>query len=426
MVMIAPRAGVYRAAKARTAYYWWSRPSRFVLFLLLPIYLYCGSMGEAFYALYGHRGKYLVDECFILGAIALLAFVVGAACTEGGAVRQRAPGWVRPGRARTALAALYFAVLGAYAIFLYPITLRPGIVLEHLRGSHETMVTLRLILNRVPGVTSFVALQSLCIVLSLHYRQLTGQRLPGVYRVLFVGVVIACVLRAWLWSERLALIEILVPAAIARYAFIQETRSHLASCLMNLAPVAGFAIIFVLFCIGEYSRSWQYYKDYLPYTFLEFSWNRFIGYFATALQNGALAYKVYPTEYFPFMTASWFYKIPFFKSETEFDQGEFLAVYLNPEFNNMSGVFMAMRDFGPVLGIACWILIGMLSGSIYRSFATGQLPGLLLYPVWFVGIAEILRVFYWGDSRFFPVLLIGPLVVYYLGASMRIVQRRVL
>ena len=46
MVMIAPRAGVYRAAKARTAYYWWSRPSRFVLFLLLPIYLYCGSMGD--------------------------------------------------------------------------------------------------------------------------------------------------------------------------------------------------------------------------------------------------------------------------------------------------------------------------------------------------------------------------------------------
>jgi hypothetical protein len=185
-------------------------------------------------------------------------------------------------------------------------------------------------------------------------------------------------------------------------------------------------IIFIVFSVGEYSRSWQYYKEYIPYTFLEFSWNRFVGYYATALQNGALAYKLYPTEYFPFMTAPFFYKLPFFKPETEFDQGEFLAAYLNPEFNNMSGIVMGLRDFGPVFGIAFWVFVGVLSGRLYRSFASRQLPGLLLYPAWFVGVAEMLRIFYWGDSRSFPVLVFGPLLVYYLGASMRIAGRRVL
>jgi uncharacterized membrane protein YhaH (DUF805 family) len=132
----------------------------------------------------------------------------------------------------------YLVVLAAYALFLYPIVLRPGIVLEHLRGSHDTTGELRQILNRVPGVTSFVALQSLCVVLSLQYRQLTGQRLPDLYRALFVAVVIAAVLRAWLWSERLAVVEVIVPAAIARYGFVQDMRSPVVRRLMNLAPSA--------------------------------------------------------------------------------------------------------------------------------------------------------------------------------------------
>ena len=410
--------------------YWWSRPSRLVAFVLIPIYLYCGYMDEAFYALYGHQGKYLVGDTFVVGLAALGAFALGSACVEDGIGPAPARSWVSGARVRKALLALYVVVLIAYAFFLFPILLRPQLLLEHLSGSVETMVELRNVLNRVPGFTSLVALQSLCVVLTLNYGRLTGERLPRHYLVLMAMVVVACALRAWLWSERLALIEVIVPAAIVKFADPQGSRDSIASRLLILAPIAGLGVAFVLFSFGEYFRSWQYYKDYLPYTFLEFSWNRFMGYYATALQNGGLLYALFETEYRPVTTAFWLYKLPIWEILNvpvvpESNHREFLRVYLNPEFNNMSGVFMPLRDFGTGLGMVYWVLLGVLSGVLYRSLATGQLLGLVLYPAWFVGVAEILRLFYWGEPRFFPIAVIGPILVYYLGASVRIARRRV-
>jgi Pectate lyase superfamily protein len=414
--------------------YWWSRPSRLVAFVLVPIYLYCGYMDEAFYALYGHQGKYLVGDAFTVGLAALAAFALASATMEGDVGPAPAPAWVNGARARRALLALYVVVLSAYAFFLFPILLRPQLMLEHLRGSVETMAELRNVLNRVPGLTSLVALQSLCVVLTLNYRRLTGEWLPRHYLVLMTMVVVACALRSWLWSERLALVELIVPAAIAKFADLRSPKSGvsgIAGRLLPLAPIAGLGVMFALFSFSEYFRSWQYYKAYLPYTFLEFSWNRFMGYYATALANGALAYSLHQPDFIPAMTAHWLYKLPVWELinqplEADIDYREFLKAYLNPEFNNMSGVFMPPRDFGAVLGVACWVLLALLSGSMYRSFANGQLFGLILYPAWFVGISEILRVFYWGDQRFFPVLLFGPLLVYYLAASERIYRRRLM
>jgi hypothetical protein len=88
----------------------------------------------------------------------------------------------------------------------------------------------------------------------------------------------------------------------------------------------------------------------------------------------------------------------------------FLNAYLNPEFNNMSGVFMPLLDYGPVLGLACWAMLGVLSGYLFRLFALGRVGGVLFFPVWFVGIAELLRVFYWADGRFF-VVIVGAFVL---------------
>jgi Pectate lyase superfamily protein len=421
---------VWPARSDARSLYWWSRPSRLVAFVLVPIYLYCSYMDEAFYALYGHPAKYLVGDTLTVGFVALAAFALGSASAESGIGAAPGPSRVSGPRVRKALVALYLVVLVAYAVFLVPIVLRPQLILEHLSGSVETMVELRNVLNRVPGFTSLVALQSLCVVLTLNYGRFTGERLPRHYFVMMAMVVVACALRAWLWSERLALVEVIVPAAIAKFADLRSSKGRIAGRLLTLAPIAGLGVMFALFSFSEYFRSWQYYKEYLPYTFLEFSWNRFMGYYATALANGALAYSLHQPDFIPAMTAQWLYKIPLWELinqpiQPDFDYREFLKAYLNPEFNNMSGVFVPLRDFGAVLGIACWVLIGLLTGAIYRSFANGQLAGLMLYPAWFVGVAEILRLFYWGDSRFFPVLLFGPILVYYLGASERIGRRRV-
>ena len=401
-----------------------------VVFALVPIYLYCGYMDEASYLLFGHPAKYLVGNSFIVGLLALFAFVFGAASMEGQR-RERPEAWVVVQRARNALTVLYFLVLIAYGVFFFPLLLRPQIILEHLHGSVATGAELRQVLNHLPGFTSLVALQSLCVALSLSYDRLTGERLPRVYRILMITVVISCVLRAWLWSERLALVELMVPAAVAKYAAVKNSRNGLSSRLLSLAPLVGLTVMFVLFAAGEYFRSWQYYKAYLPYSFLEFSWTQFLGYYATALGNGALFYTLNEPNYTPLMTALWFYKFPLWSwlslavDSAAYNPSEVLGVYLNPEFNNLSGVFMPIVDFGVVLGIACWLVLGMLSGALYRSFATGQIFGLMLYPAWFVGISEILRIFYWGESRFTPVVIFAVLLILYLGKDMQQHRRRI-
>ena len=105
-----------------------------------------------------------------------------------------------------------------YAIFLFPIVIRPTLLLDLLYGSTTAMFGLRETLNRIAGVFSLVNLQSLVAVLVCAYRPLTGRRLPQPYRRLIVVLAILCVLRAWLWSERLALIELALPLTVAAFA----------------------------------------------------------------------------------------------------------------------------------------------------------------------------------------------------------------
>ncbi len=83
---------------------------------------------------------------------------------------------------------------------------------------------------------------------------------------------------------------------------------------------------------------------------------RLVGYYATALNNGALLYSGSEQGYYPLHTAVWFYKLPFWEllgagfPPPEDIAKRMLAAYGNPEFNNTSGVFQPFLDFGPVGG----------------------------------------------------------------------------
>jgi hypothetical protein len=185
---------------------------------------------------------------------------------------------------------------------------------------------------------------------------------------------------------------------------------------LTLAPIAGAAALFAVFMVGEYFRSWQHYQHTFAGGFSEFIAVRLSGYYATALNNGAALLTLLDPFGAPTNTAQWFYKFPLWPAIAPgwafdpFDVTSFLEAYLNPEFNNMSGLFLPLADFGPMLGIVCWMGLGTVTGLIFNSFAMHRMTGLMLYPVWFTGLIEMLRVFYWGETRFFPVLF-GALVL---------------
>jgi len=395
--------------------YWWMYPSRIALCVVLPIYVGCGGFDAADYALYKQPYVFLVSDRFWLGFAGLVAFAIGSLCVES---QQSSPkqSEVEGRDLRVILGWLYAVTLAAYAIFLLPILFKPQLVVELYDGSLSAAYTLRSTLERIPGVTTLSTLQSLCVVLHLLHRRITGTILPGIYTVLLLALVFACLLRTWLWSERLALIELAVPAVLVVVGLSAKRRT----LLLAAGPVLGLLMVFALFGVGEYFRSWQFYRATWADSFLSFAWVRFVGYYATALNNGALLYSGSEQGYYPLHTAVWFYKLPFWEPlglgfpPPEDIAKRVLAAYGNPEFNNTSGVFQPFLDFGPVGGVLCWAGLGIASGLLLRSFAGSHLLGLILYPVWYVGILEILRIFYWGESRFFPVLVVACLVAAYL------------
>lgn len=136
-----------------------------------------------------------------------------------------------------------------------------------------------------------------------------------------------------------------------------------------------------------------------------------MGYYVTALNNGA-AFHPNVDLPFPESTLEWFWKFPGVKllvdyeSLTGFDPYDrFSAVMsedVNPEFNNISGLLMVFSDYHYIGGLIVWGLLGMVAVYLYLDFARGGLAGLLLYPMYFVGILEAPRIFYWGSSRAFP------------------------
>ncbi len=194
--------------------YWWMYPSRIALVRPASIYVGCGSFEAADYAP-------LQAALRLPGERSLLARIGGPGRICHRVALRRIPVCQSNQRSevegrdlRAILGWLYAVTLAAYAIFLFPILLKPQLVVELYDGSASAAYTLRSTLERIPGVTTLSTLQSLCVVLHLLHRRMTGTTLPGIYNVLLAALVVACLLRTWLWSERPAFIELAVPAVL--------------------------------------------------------------------------------------------------------------------------------------------------------------------------------------------------------------------
>lgn len=297
-----------------------------------------------------------------------------------------------------------------------------SLLLDAVTGQGGAVYALREeYLTTVPGVTTMTQFGIACLVLAVPLGVATGWKKVRwqVATVLFLALV-----RAVLHSERLALIELVVPLLIS-YLMLRPKWRPFQQRLIKLAPVLGGGLLFLVFSAFEYSRSWLGFYAAHESSFWRFAALRLVGYYSTALNNGALVVQSLASPLnAPYFTFSFAWKFPLVKDFvtsifpviplSEAGYLDLLGSAANPEFNNPSGFFLPIADFGFTGGLLYWALCGLICGYLYRQFLNRSAVGLFLYPAIFTSLVEASRILYWSDGRFFPPMFLLVISVLFL------------
>ena len=399
-----PDAPVMLGARPTYRPAWWLDPARAVLLLIVPIFCLASYSNHSNYWTFKQTEDFVTPETFGLGLYSAGLMVLGIVIAKLGKRHEEVVTIIRYDRVIRILTMLSWVTIAAYVVLFGTLVVNYNLIIAFVRGSPEASNALKDSLGRVRGLTSLVQFGIVDIALASAVTALGSITLPKRVRVLVWTVVGLTVVRSVVNSERLALLEALAAIGIVRVAFRWKP-----SAWKNLAPYLGISFVFLIFSAGEYFRSWQFYKVYYS-SYLEFALTRFGGYFSTSINNGAgqylLSAKLSPT---PEVTVGWVTKFPglgdYFASNTLSVHDNFLMMYANPEFNSPGGLYGAFLDWHFPIASLFMVGLGLATGLIYRSFQNKALVGLLLYPITFLGLTDLIRVVYLLDTRTFPMFI---------------------
>ncbi|MGY1914631.1 hypothetical protein [Blastococcus sp. SYSU DS0973] len=274
----------------------------------------------------------------------------------------------------------------------------------------------------VAGLTTFTQLGIAHVVIAgLLVRRHPTVVADRLVRRRLVWVLVLGALRAFLLSERLALLELAVPLMAVVALRLSVHRRAVARRVVRLAPVVLLPVLPALFGAFEYTRSWQYYKLHGGTSFVDFVVVRFAGYYATAYNNAAVVdlHGTFPGR-LPYWVIEWFWTAPVVSqlglyqrlSGGSATDSYAVAVdqYGNPEFNNPGGLGVPFVDLGLVGGLLFLLILGLVAGQCWAGAVAGRPFGMLLYPVVLTGLFELPRYLYLCQGRVLPTLVVLVLV----------------
>lgn len=283
---------------------------------------------------------------------------------------------------------------------------------ELLAGSADDAQPLKDRIGTVPGITTLTQFGIATVVVSTTALM---QRFAWSEIVKIVIVVGFAVPRAYINSERLALLELVIPVAVIVAARWSTSRG-VSRFVAQTIPIFGMVLVVVTFGLFEYFRSWSFYRAQGNTSFVDFALVRFAGYYATALNNGQLVleYLRWPNKW-PYDTLEGLWSAPGIETlglyqrlsghEPPYNRTDVspyfdvLRHHGNPEFNNPSGYAAPFADYGFAGGFIFFLVVGIAAGALYKSFAAGRPFALLVYPVAFIGLVEMPRYLYWVQGR---------------------------
>lgn len=267
------------------------------------------------------------------------------------------------------------------------------------------------LLRTVPGLTTLTQVAVAAVPLALAFGLLgRGGRL----RSLTVSLFVLATVRSFVFSERLALLELAVPVV---YLLIAERRVTVSKAVLYALGV-GVAI-FAVFTATELRRTYAYTHNFSVSRVTA----RFFGYYLTSIDNGSVVIDRYPAAT-PFAntgqmlwrapvvgslrvddlpavgTVSLRYRDIFGRDPDTFWPAAFADQGLNYEYNVFTTPGFLAADFGwfalPVL-----LLLGVYSGALYTRARSSPFHR-ALYAVWLVGLLEFMRIAYFFDTRALP------------------------
>lgn len=410
---------------------WWLSPVGAVLLVVPASLLGAWLIGDPRYRSEWRTPKELTAAFAVLMLLGLVAFVLGAGWWQ---LRCRVTWRGRwPLLSADDRAVLHRANTWTFRLTVFGYLALAGIGLARggvatLSGALTTFSTSDAVKNTfapVAGVSSFTQVGIAHVVVAgLLFRR---RRDPAwteadrtVHRRLYWVLGLA-LLRSFLLSERLAILELVVPL-LALYALrrsVDPRRKVRRAC--RLAPAVLIPALVAVFGAFEYTRSWQFFKAHGDTSFWDFVVVRFAGYYATAYNNAAIAHAHagFPGR-LPYSVIEFFWTAPgisqlnlYRRLAGENAQHAFLtaiAHYGSPEFNNPGGLGQPFLDLGTVGGLLFLLGLGVLSGWCWTRLRGGRPIGMLLYPVFLTGLYELPRYLYLPEGRVLPALVVLVLI----------------
>jgi hypothetical protein len=297
----------------------------------------------------------------------------------------------------------------AYSVWFQPLLLNPQLLLDVLAGR---LFNLREIAPTTPGLTTMTQFGVAYVVAVAALQASRARPLAAWERLGVLAVFVLGTIRMLAWGERLALIELLVPWAVAHLAFAQVYRVSRWQ-LWTLLPLAAPLLLYGIFTATEYFRSWTAYQREYD-SIWAFTLERLISYYATASNNGIGL--LVETDRWPQFSgryvAEWLYLMPWLGDLLRDSVGDvreqyfvFLDRHARPEFNNPSGLFPIVFDIGYAGSMLYFLAVGLLIGRLWVLWRRHSPAGVLFYPVMVLFMVELLRFNYLASTRFFPVAL---------------------
>ncbi|HET7525723.1 MAG TPA: hypothetical protein VFK10_07255, partial [Burkholderiaceae bacterium] len=308
-----------------------------------------------------------------------------------------------------AMGVLLIGALFAYSVWFAPLVSDPRLLVDILQGERSSV---RGVITTTPGVTTMTQF-GLAYAIAYAAMRASGARPLEGWETVGLWVVFAlAVVRSIVWSERLAVIELVVTYAVARLTYTRITTERWWR-IAGIAALAAPPLVYVAFTGTEFIRSWDYYRNEYDSVW-QFSFERLIAYYATAANNGIglLTENGNWPLWSGRFVAEWLYLMPEVGDWLRESLGDpmtyytaFLDRFARPEFNSATGLFPVVFDLGYTGSMLYFVAVGALIGQLWDSWRRQSAAGVLFYPLAVMFLVELLRFNYFASTRCFPVVI---------------------